>query len=741
MTSKFLVLLSLVVLTACGGGGGGGSSPTPSTVGVSGVASKGLLGNATVKVYSVSGGTTSLLGTTVTDADGAYSLAGLTATTNPIIVEIETTATTTMCDETAALSGGKFVCPLIGPSAAGTVIRSTLPDLSSSNVAHVTPFSEMAVAAAESIPGGFTAETLAAGQATVEASLGFNPISVKPVNADAAMTTDQEAMMAMLSAVMLDAKLNATTCTGDTTGTKCMITRLKTASALTASGSSYTALSIAAGVNGPKDNFTEWAAGRPMTNAAGLPVLANTITKPANPFMTAAATKANSIPTFTNPAAVDPAKAKVAQGLQNFINSMREGVNTAKDKIDERLKAGQLRTDALIGKGTSQSFDLINLVAKNCDITANVLNCNDVTYQLPPMSDKNINYVRIDNTKYCFYHTLYDYADKENYTVSGNFEATQNETTGVASGKLNATTTTYFNPATSSNLSATPCDSTNPNPKLSELSMDLSGSGLKNGSTSGNVTINTLTFKAYDQTVSSTKWAQMALSGISLSATKPISGNNLATATLTAPLAITSSDGDNVTGRLSATIQDFCKDSPLDSASPCTKSSHATKIDVSFRGVLKEGAIASFNMVVTQAVVGYGQDGYKPWLQNSASNPINGTATMTMTFADSVTIALTETLQTWQTSALGINFTSNGNTLYLTAKGKNKSDYTNAQVLDGDIDVKSSGGIYRATLREGSDNKGAGEVFQGNTQIGNIAGGVLYLRQTDGTNGRIISLK
>jgi hypothetical protein len=193
-----------------------------------------------------------------------------------------------------------------------------------------------------------------------------------------------------------------------------------------------------------------------------------------------------------------------------------------------------------------------------------------------------------------------------------------------------------------------------------------------------------------------------------------------------------------VTGSLSATIQDFCKDG----ASPCTKSSHATNINVSFSGVLKEGAIASFNMVVTQAVFGYGQTGYKPWLQNSANNPINGTATMTMTFADSVTIALTETLQTWQTSALGINFTSNGTTLYMTAKGKNKSDNTNEQVLDGDITVTSSGGIYNAKLREGGDNKGAGEVYQGTTQIGKIEGGVLYLRTiNDSSNGRVISLK
>lgn len=701
----------------------GGASTTASTVGVSGVASKGLLGNATVRVYAVSGGSKSLLGTTTTDVDGAYSLTGLTATTNPIIVEIETSANTTMCDETLPLVNGKFDCTTTVPGA-GTVIRSTLADLSSSNVAHVTPFSEMAVAAAESISGGFTADSLAVGQAAVQASLGFNPMTVKPVNADATMSTDQAAMMALLSAVMLDAKLNKAACTGDTTtGTKCMVARLKTSAALTASGSTYSAPSMAAGVNGPRTNFTAWTAGTAMTNAAGETVAANTITKPTNSFMTAAATKASTI-TAATPSAVDPAKAKVAQGLESFITSMREGVNNAKDRIDERLKAGQLRTDALIGKGTSQSFDLINLVAKNCDVASSGLTCSNVT---TGAYDQRINYVKVNDQKYCYYSTLVE--NGVNYTVSGNFEATRNESTGAASGTLSGTTTTSF--------SGNPCSSTNSNTKMSELSMVLSGTGLKDGSTSGKFSIDTLTFKAYDQAANSIKWAQMALSGISLSATKPISANNLATATLTAPLVITSSDGDRVSGTLSANIQDFCKDA----ASPCNKSSHATKIVVSFSGTLKEGAIASFNMVVTQAVVGYGETGYKPWLSNSANNPINGTATFSMTFVDSVTIALTETFTGWNSSTLGVNFTSNGTTLYMTAKGKNKSDYTNEQVLNGDIDVKSSGGIYNATLREGTDHKGAGEVYQGNTQIGNIAGGVLYLRNTNGSNGQIISLK
>jgi len=403
---------------------------------------------------------------------------------------------------------------------------------------------------------------------------------------------------------------------------------------------------------------------------------------------------------------------------------MREGVNTAKDKIDERLKASQLRTDAMIGKGTSEGFDLVNLVAKNCDVATSGLTCTSVT---TGAYDQRINYVKVNNQKYCFYHTLAEHG--VNYTVSGNFEATKNDSTGSASGTLDGTTTTYY--------SGNPCSSTNANTKVSELSMVLSGTGLKDGSTSGNVTISTLKFKVYDQAANSSKWAQAALSGISLSATKTNTANNLGTATLTAPLAVTSSDGDNISGNLTANIKDIC----TNGATPCIKRSHATNIAATFSGTLKEGAIVAFTINVSQTVAGFGETGYHPYIENSTSNPINGTVSFSMTFADDVTIALTETLTGWNSSNLGVNFTSNGTTLYMTAKGKNQTDYTNAQVLDGDIVVTSNGGIYNAKVREGTDHKGAGEVYQGTTQIGNIAGGVLYLRETNGSNGRIISLK
>jgi|GEM_PF-6793341 len=731
------ILLSafiLISLVACGGGrggGGGGVASTTSTVGVSGVASKGLLGKATVNVYAVTNGAKgALLGTTTTNDVGEYAITGLTANTNPIIVEVVTTAATKLCDETKPLVSGKFDCTTT-PSA-GTVIRSTLPNLSATSVVHVTPFSEMAVAAAAST-GSLTPATLAVGQAAVQDSLGFNPMTVKPVNADSDMDANQAKMMALLSALMLDAKLN--TCSGDASGMKCMVDRLNEGAKLTLTAGTYTAPSMAAAVNTPKDNFKKWVdptnTGN-LTKADGSTLVtasaARTSVAPqTNTFMTKAGTQAATI-TAATPAAVDPEKAKVSQGLESFITSMREGVNSAKDNIDSRLKVAQTRTDAMISKGTKEGFDLIDKVAGDCEIpTTGNISCPTESM------DKTIRYFKVTGKEqYCFSH---NFTDKDGvkyvqYTSSGTISATQNSSTGAVSVSLDATTTPIF--------SGNACTTTNPNTKLSELSMALSGTGLKKGSSDAKASISSLRFKAYDQATGSSKWAQMELSNLNLSVTKYDTTKNLTNGAITGKLAITSSDGDNLTGSLnSLNIKQVC----TDARTPCNTSSSPTDFSVSLIGKLKEGNIVSLEISASQTFVGYGATGYKHWLPNSASNPFNGTAKFNVTFADSVAMEVSETLTAWNTSNLGVNFTSNGTTLYMTAKGKNKTDNANEQVLDGDIVVTSNGGIYNAKLREGTDHKGAGEVYQGTTQIGNIAGGVLYLRDANGSNGRVISLK
>ena len=76
-----LSMAALLALAACGGGGGSSSSGgTPSTVAVSGVASKGLLLNAVVTAYAVNADGTKgnkLASVTTSATDGSYTLTGL----------------------------------------------------------------------------------------------------------------------------------------------------------------------------------------------------------------------------------------------------------------------------------------------------------------------------------------------------------------------------------------------------------------------------------------------------------------------------------------------------------------------------------------------------------------------------------------------------------------------------------------------------------------------------------------
>jgi len=234
---KLIQLACCIVplMTACGGGGGGSSATSSSTatVSLSGVGSKGLFANADVQAFEVVNGALVSLGSSVkTGTDGSYTLSSVTSTSNPVVIKLTITSTTTMLDETAALgSDGNFTASSTIPPV-GTVIRSTLQDLTTNSEVHITPFTEMAVSAAEST-GTLNSASLLAGRQMVVDTLGLNPFTIKPVNASATMSTDQSKLMLLLTGVAQDAKTAASTCTGDASGVTCAISNLTAVSKMT----------------------------------------------------------------------------------------------------------------------------------------------------------------------------------------------------------------------------------------------------------------------------------------------------------------------------------------------------------------------------------------------------------------------------------------------------------------------------------------------------------------------------
>ena len=155
-------------LAACSGGSSSSSSSSSNSststggnntgLSLTGSAAKGFLIGADVTLYSVTGGKRgNAIASTVTDENGDYSFANLQPFSGPALIEVRTRATSTMLDEVK----GKIAAP------ADLVFRAAVPDIATVSEVHLTPFSEMAVSAAEA-SGQMSAATIETANKGVE---------------------------------------------------------------------------------------------------------------------------------------------------------------------------------------------------------------------------------------------------------------------------------------------------------------------------------------------------------------------------------------------------------------------------------------------------------------------------------------------------------------------------------------------------------------------------------------------
>lgn len=256
MSAKNRVALGAMALliAACGGGGGGDTNPPPTgaTVSLSGVAAKGLMAGADVGVYAVNADGTlaaTALATTTTDKDGKYSLNFSGTQGQPYAVRVSAKAdgSTTEADEfsgaAVSLPAGFAMRALVVPASTGAVTTS----------ANVTPFSEMAVAAAAKAAGGITAANASQAMATVKQLIGFEPTATRTLSTSAAgATADEQRLAVLLTAVAQMAGSGAMGCAGASAGdkVKCVVDALAAAastSTLKLSGAGGTDVSAALG--------------------------------------------------------------------------------------------------------------------------------------------------------------------------------------------------------------------------------------------------------------------------------------------------------------------------------------------------------------------------------------------------------------------------------------------------------------------------------------------------------------
>lgn len=266
------------LLSACGGGGGSSSTTPPdvpastkATVTLTGVAAKGLMAHADVNVYGVNPDgslAAAALASTTTDSTGHYSLSFAGNQGEPVVIKVSAKAdgTTTHSDEVSGVAAQ--------PLPAGFVMRALLVPASTGAIttsASITPFSELAVAAAAKASGGITASNAQQALSTVTQMLGFDPRAVTATSTATASSADEQKLAVMLTAVSQLANSGALGCTSGSAGdkTKCVVDALGAA----ASATSIKLSSTSGGNSTDVSAALSAAVGTVLTN----PVLAKTI--------------------------------------------------------------------------------------------------------------------------------------------------------------------------------------------------------------------------------------------------------------------------------------------------------------------------------------------------------------------------------------------------------------------------------------------------------------------------------
>jgi len=225
-----------LLLAACGGGGGddaGNPAAPPPPAGeevslaVQGTAAKGLIENGRVSAHTVKDGAIdeAELAFASTSVAGTYSLSFRAPAGQPVVIRVQAQAgdATRHADE---ISGQSEVLPQ-----RFQLRGAILPADGASVNLTLTPFSEMAVAAAARGSGGLTAAHIGEGNAMVRQLLGFDPTKEQVSSDLAGATANQRKLRVMLATVSRLAADGAAGCASGSNGEKvtCVVEKLAAA--------------------------------------------------------------------------------------------------------------------------------------------------------------------------------------------------------------------------------------------------------------------------------------------------------------------------------------------------------------------------------------------------------------------------------------------------------------------------------------------------------------------------------
>ncbi len=703
---RYVLCAALIigVLSACGGGsnscsilgaalGSGVSSscntantndpapvaPLANQVDLYGSFGKGLLAYAQVQAYELIDGKLVLLGSkTSTATDGSYILRGLRATNNPVVVELSTTDTTTMLDETLPLVNGRFQIAANAP-VPGTKMRTAALSLQYSTVLAGSPLTEMAVSAAQS-SGTFNAESLSAGKAMLQQMVGFDPFTTAVVDANAAMSANQQKLMVLMTAMMQDAKTRS--CSADKSGLVCLITELNKQSAMAKS----------------TDNAYYLMAGSMVLNTlqSKVAALSSSSLQP-SPFLTLTkqqipvvqASMAASVQGITS------ASISERQKINNFIELMRSGFNQSTQLMNDRMNNLKIRTDKILLDNVGDGLSVINDYINECAYSDGILNCNP-------------------NSKIFSKATGTDYGFKYQVSATGALSGSAEPVflmAGTISSKWNSadgTGTLVFN-STKNRVS----DSKRVNDILIKFSIN----SLNTNSKYASIVIDSISIKSYDINSSFAKWGQLELTSVKLEATKN-TPSGLIAYKISGAVNFQSSEGDRISGSLT---QLNAEEKYISTGADKSKNIFATNLSLSLEVVATDGPIMSLGVTATQDI-----NKYTPSLPSTINNSENFNIYCNIKEAGQSSLAITSLKSKFDQTNNHIKFENNAGWIDLTYATNRKDSLSPQESVTGDIMLGTSG-PYTARIFQNSRGQFQGDIFNGEKLIGAIIDNILII--------------
>jgi hypothetical protein len=677
-----LVAAGLLALVGCGGGGGGGASP--SSVQLSGSAAKGILIGADVMVYSLAGGKkgSQPLATGTTLADGTYKL-DVPLTNDPVVIEVKANASTTMLDETLPLVGGQY--PAV-KAPEGLTLRSFATDASKLTVVRVNALTEMAVAVAEST-GTLSLNSLIAGQetATKAAPEGVNPFTQVPAAKPADMD-DNQLKFALLNAGLL--KLVDTSC-----DLQCQIKALSKDVQITmnADGRATYTKEVEAALNNKKAAVVNSGAKALVVNSekqAAVTSLSQSVIAAAN----TAATNAKGGTT------ADPAVVVAANGLQGFVDAMREGFRVTETRLLKVEKELDERYKDVTLEGVSYIGNVLNEIEGACRKEGGVLVCSGTSngfkwsptpgvpysFNLEPTDDIT------DTSKVTVVGSLTN--DMDTLTINGRI---------VKDGKELVTMTGI------------------------EISL------LDKGDADFQATLNG-TLKAMDD---KGLVVTLKFEGVDMKSVPRSSITALADMTFKGGLTLEANNGDKLTGAIDLTMIEVTRQSA--NTGYQINDSFITSGTINLKAVTATTNVLALDVSLVTSLPDYTKD-------ESKENYETSEGTLKLALADNLFLTFTEKSATYDKVSQVATIKSGTSEVQLTAEYKEAPQGSSGWCQ---YSGSASGSIYRcaselklkstnanpytATLTKGANGKTKGDVLLGSTKVGEFVNGVLKINGTE----------